>query len=205
MQVDYALPSILARDATIVPEASSDEVLVEAIAAGDARAMREFFARHRIDVYRFVLRLTRDASLADDLVSEVFLQVWRKAAGGFEAKSKVSTWLLAIARHKVCSAFRHQPDAQLDEGFAAAIEDSADDPERALHKKDRSALLRECLSKLSPAHREIIDLVYYHEMSIEDVAHIVGIPPATVKTRMHYARNRMAKLLRKTAKDAAWM
>jgi len=104
--------------------------------------------------------------------------------------------LLAIARNKVYSAFRRHTDAQLDEHFAATIEDPAGDPESELDNKDRSAAVRHCLTSLSPAHREIIDLVYYHEMSVEDVAEIVGIPASTVKTRMHYARNRLAELLK---------
>ena len=62
--------------------------------------------------------------------------------------------------------------------------DSADDPEIALQKKSRSELLRQAVMKLSPDHREIIDLIYYHEKSVDDCALILGIPAATVKTRM---------------------
>jgi len=160
------------------------------------------YARHNVRVYRFVVRLTRDESQAEDLVSEVFLEVWRKA-GQFEARSKVSTWLLGIARHRTYTAIWHRTDAQLDEHLAAAIEDPADGPGSILEKKDRSAVIRHCLTKLSPAHREIIDLAYYHERSIEEVAQIIGIPPATVKTRTHYARKRMAALLKESGIDRA--
>src|SRR5207249_1334488 len=65
-----------------------------------------------------------------------------------------------------------------------------------LEKKDKSAMLRKCLAGLSAEHREIIDLVYYHEKSVEEVAEIVGIPENTVKTRMFYARKRLAELLK---------
>ena len=88
---------------------------------------------------------------------------------------------------------------------AAAVEDPADDPEIALHGKQRSALVRKCLMKLSPAHRQVIDLVYYHEKSVEEVAQVVGIPASTVKTRMFYARARMAELLAKAGADRAWL
>jgi len=197
MQIDHALPSVLTRHFRAVLEQPSDLGLIEAIAAGEKRAMQVLYARHSAGVYRFVVRLTQDESLAEDLVSEVFLEVWRKA-DRFEARSKVSTWLLAIARHKAYSAFRQRTDAQLDEHFAATIEDPADGPEGVLDKKDRSGVLRRCVAKLSPLHREIIDLVYYHEKPIEDVARIVGIPANTVKTRMHHARKRMAELLKDT-------
>jgi len=80
--------------------------------------------------------------------------------------------------------------------MAAAIEDTADNPETMVGKKDRNIIVQKCLGQLSPAHREVIDLVYYHEKSVDEVAKIVGVPPATVKTRMFYARSKMADLLR---------
>ena len=74
--------------------------------------------------------------------------------------------------------------------MAASIEDTADDPETMVHTKDRNSIVQKCLKELSPAHREVIDLVYYHEKSVDEVARIVGVPAATVKTRMFYARTR---------------
>src|SRR6202040_1670456 len=79
-----------------------DENLLESIAAGDKLAMQVLFQRHNVRVYRFVLRLIGDPSLAEEIVSEVFLNVWRQA-GTFEAKCQVTTRLLAIARHKAVS------------------------------------------------------------------------------------------------------
>jgi RNA polymerase sigma-70 factor (ECF subfamily) len=101
-------------------QGTSDEALLGAIAAGDQRAMQVLYARHHMRVYRFVLRLTRDRSLAEDLVSEVFLDVWRRA-GGFKGKSQVSTWMLAIARYKALSALRAHSNAQLDEHSAVSV------------------------------------------------------------------------------------
>jgi len=150
-------------------QSTSDDVLIGRIATGDRLAMQVLFARHHVRVYRFVLRLVRDESVAEDLISEVFLDVWRQA-GRFEGRSQVSTWLLAIARFKALSALRRRPDEELDEETAEAIEDPSDDPEVALDKKDKSAAIRKCLEKLSAEHREIIDLVYYHEKSVEEVA-----------------------------------
>jgi RNA polymerase sigma-70 factor (ECF subfamily) len=125
--------------------------------------------------------------------------VWRRA-DGFKGKSQVSTWLLAIARNKALSAMRARLDAQLDDEMARAIADPAEDAETAVDKRDRSAIVQHCLSQLSPLHREVIDLVYYHEKSVDEVAQIVGAPASTVKTRMFYARRRMESLL----KIAGW-
>ncbi len=182
---------------------ATDDVLIARIADGDRLAMQVLFARHHVRVYRFVLRLVRNESTAEDLISEVFLDVW-KQAGKFEGRAAVSTWLLAIARFKALSALRRRPEQELDEETAEAIEDTSDTPEVALQKKDKSELLRECLQSLSPEHREIVDLVYYHEKSVEEVAGIVGIPEATVKTRMFYARKKLGELLKAQGIERGW-
>ena len=176
-------------------QATSDEALIARIASGDRLAMQVLFARPHVRVYRFVLRLVRDRSKTEDLISEVFLDVWRQA-DRFEGRSAVSTWLLAIARFKALSALRRKPEEGLDEDAALEIEDLADNPEVTLEKKDRSAVIRKCLMGLSAEHREIIDLVYYHEKSVQEVAKIVGIPENTVKTRMFYARKKLAETVK---------
>jgi RNA polymerase sigma-70 factor (ECF subfamily) len=153
-----------------------------------------------VKVYRFILRMVSREALAEDLVNEVFLDVWRQA-GRFEGRSKVSTWLLAIARFKALSALRQRQDGELDEDAVAAIEDTSDNPEETLVKQERATLMRKCMDQLSSAHREIIDLVYYHEKSVEEVSEIIGVPQNTVKTRMFYARKRLADLLKEQGID----
>jgi RNA polymerase sigma-70 factor (ECF subfamily) len=173
---------------------TSDAALVEKIAAGDKQALQILYGRHNVKVYRFALRFLRDEATAEDMVSEVFFDVWRQAER-FERRSQVSTWLLAITRNKALSTLRRRSNEQLDEEVAEFIEDPADDPEVTMQKQERSEILRDCLQKLSAAHREIIDLVYYHEKSVEEVSEIIGVPMNTVKTRMFYARKRIAELM----------
>ena len=168
-------------------ENSSDDILIGRIAGGDRLAMRTLFARHQMPVYRWLLRMVSDEALAEDLLSDVFLDVWRHAER-FEGRASVATWLLAIARYKALSAMRRRPDATLDVDAATMVADPADDPEFLLQKKDRGELLRQSLAHLSPEHGEVIDLVYYHGKSVKEVAKIVGVGEATVKTRMFYAR-----------------
>jgi RNA polymerase sigma-70 factor, ECF subfamily len=175
-------------------ENSSDEMLVNRIAAGDKLAMQALFARHRTAVYRWLRRFVSNETLAEDVLSEVFLDVWRQAAR-FEGRSSVATWLMSIARFKALSARRRRIDSELDETIETTIADPAD-PEAALQAKDRSELLRQALTRLSPEHREIIDLVYYHEKSTGECAQILGIPAATVKTRMFYGRKKLAELVK---------
>ena len=176
----------------------SDRDLLTSIAAGDRSAMRAFYDRYNVQVYRFVLRLIRDASNAEDVVSEVFFVVWRQA-GRFEYRSEVSTWVLAIARYKAISVMRQRQDEPLEDAAAHEIVDEANDFQVALEKKDTAAVLRGCLTRLSAKHREVIDLVYYHEKSVNEVAEIIGVPTNTVKTRLFYARQQMRKLYEQTA------
>jgi len=171
----------------------SDEALLEKVAAGNRLAMQVLFARHHARIYRFVLRLVGNAATAEDLTSEVFLSVWQQAHR-FEARSAVSTWLLAIARYKALAELRRRPEAPSDEDTFDAC-DPADDPETAFETKRRGEILRKCLKHLSREHREIIDLVYYHEKSVPEVSEIIGIPGNTVKTRMFYARRKLSELL----------
>jgi RNA polymerase sigma factor (sigma-70 family) len=118
-------------------DSSSDETLISRIADGDQLAMRKLFARHRVALYRWLLRLVGDEASAEDLLSEVFLDVWQQAAS-FERRSSVSTWLLAIARYKALSARRRRTEAELDEATVSAVPDIADDPEVVLQKKNRA-------------------------------------------------------------------
>jgi RNA polymerase sigma-70 factor (ECF subfamily) len=136
--------------------------------------------RHQLRVYRFALRIVRNRSAAEDVVTEVFLDVWRNA-GRFEGRSTVSTWLLGIARHKALTAAADspRPGEALDGAKALGVVDPAEDPEAAMHRKERDALVRRCLRALSPEHGQIIDLVYYQEKSIGEVADILGIPDST--------------------------
>jgi len=185
-------------------KATSDEVLVELIAGGDKDALRVLFARHNVRVFRFLTRIVGNDATAEDLVNEVFLEVWRNA-GRFEARSQVSTWILAIARYKALAAMRRRQHDELDEEASEMIEDTADDPEVAVQKTERSALLQQCLKQLSIAHRQVVDLVYYHEQSIDEVAEIIGVPASTVKTRMFYARKRIAEMMAERGVERAWL
>jgi RNA polymerase sigma-70 factor (ECF subfamily) len=177
--------------------------LIGRIAAGDETALRALIARHQVRVFRFILRLVRSNAVAEELTNEVFLEVWR-SAGSFAGTSSAATWVLSIAHHRAVSSLRRRREESWDENAAAALPDSGDDPEVAAQKADKGAALRRCLEALSPEHKGIIDLVYYHEMSIGEASEVLGIPENTVKTRMFYARKRLSELLREAGIDRGW-
>jgi RNA polymerase sigma-70 factor, ECF subfamily len=181
--------------------ASHDAILLARIAKGDRTAMHALFSNRRVQVFRFVQRQLSNAALAEDVTSEVFLEVWR-CADRFEGRSSVLTWILAIARHKACSARPRPSLVPADEDVAEAVADDCDTA-AGVQAQDRSRLLSKCLNTLSLQHREIIDLVYYQEQSIDAVARVLGIPRNTVKTRLFYARKRLADALKNDGIDYA--
>jgi hypothetical protein len=124
----YPHRAILLRDnsARTQPGKFSDRALIAAIACGDQQAMRRLYDRHSANVYRFARRLRLDRSAAEDLVSEVFLEVWRHARA-FEGRAQVSTLLLAITRYRGLDMIRRSPLEPLDE--IEHIRDDADGPE----------------------------------------------------------------------------
>src|SRR6204780_5121500 len=124
-------------------QAPADELLIGRVARGDRLAMQVLFARHHVRIYRYVLRLMRDEMAAEDVISEVFLDVWRQA-NRFEGRSAVSTWLIAIARFKALSMLRKRREDGLDDEAAESIEEPSDDPERAVTKQDKGEKLRRC-------------------------------------------------------------
>jgi RNA polymerase sigma-70 factor (ECF subfamily) len=202
MQTTFAANRASATSGLIAAQATSDEMLLEGIASGERASMHVLYARHNVRVFRFILRIVGDATVAEDLVSQVFLDVWR-TAGQFEGRSQVSTWLLAIARFKALTALRNRRHEDVDQDEVTSIADGAESPEACMSRSQTCESLRKAVAQLSPAHREIIDLVYYHEKSVEEVGQIIGIPQATVKTRMFYARKHLAQLLKQAGIDRA--
>ena len=181
----------------------SDRELVERVARGDRAAVRLLFMRHHARVYRFAARQTGSDMMADDIANEVFLELWRQAPA-FEGRSEVSTWLLGIARFKALSALRKKKEEWIGDDDAAAIPDTADTPEVAVMKDDKATALRGMVNGLPEEHRTVIDLAYYHAKSVAEIAEILSIPVATVKTRMFYARKKLGEALKAAGFERGW-
>jgi RNA polymerase sigma-70 factor (ECF subfamily) len=180
-----------------------DRDLIARIAAKDHTAMHALFARHNVRVFRFLMGRIRNEALAEELTNEVFLEVWRHA-GRYEGRSAVSTWVLAIAHNMAMSQLRRRKEDELEDEVAEQVADDSDDPEESAQKRSKAEQMRAVIDDLSDDHREVIDLVYYHEKSVREVAEIVGIPEATVKTRMHYARKALGEMMKDAGIDRGW-
>ncbi|RWB78560.1 MAG: sigma-70 family RNA polymerase sigma factor [Mesorhizobium sp.] len=181
----------------------TDRALVDRVAKGDRAAVRLLFMRHHARIYRFVARQTGSEMMADDIANEVFLELWKQAPG-FEGRSEVSTWLLGIARFKALSSLRKKKEDWIDDDDAAQVPDSADTPEVVTMKEDKAAALRRFVDALPEEHRTVIDLAYYHCQSVTEIGEVLGIPVATVKTRMFYARKKLGEALKAAGYDRGW-
>ena len=134
----------------------------------------------------------------------MFLAVWQNASR-YEGRSEPLTWLLSIAHHKAVSALHKKKEVLgVLEEATIDLADDEDTPDVVAQKADKSQLMRACIGRLSEEHRTILDLVYYQERSITEVAEILSIPENTVKTRMFYARKKLSELLKARGIDRGW-
>lgn len=186
---------------TDMPE--SDERLLERLARGETQALKLLFARHSARVFRFIQRNLRNEAVAEELTNEVFLDIWRQAKS-FQRQSSPTTWMLAIARNKAISSQRRRREEALPDHADDSLADDGIGPEDTVLVDNKALVLRRCLATLSADHREIIDLVYFQELGVAEVAAVVGIPEGTVKTRLFNARKKLSEAARLAGLDRGW-
>jgi RNA polymerase sigma-70 factor (ECF subfamily) len=173
---------------------ADDRRLLERIAARDRVAFETFFHAHGSGVHRFVRDLVRDDGLAEELTSDVMVEVWR-SAGRYGGRSRARTWLFGIAHHKAIDALRRRRAVTipLDELLGAAS-DGEGPEDAALRAADRRHL-DAALATLSAEHRAVLELTYVEGFSQKEISDIVDCPIATVKTRAFYAKQRLRDAL----------
>jgi RNA polymerase sigma-70 factor (ECF subfamily) len=178
------------------PAAVTDDALIKKVAEGDQAALKLLAQRHQGRVYRFAMKFVRDASLAEDVVSETFFAVWQNAAN-FRNRSAVGTWIMSIARFRALSMRERAADAgePLDDETVARIADPSQRSDATVDRRDLVACVRDCLSQLPAEQAMLIDMVYLRERPIREAALVAGIPLNTVKSRMFLARKKLAGLL----------
>jgi len=176
----------------------SDEVLLELVSKKDQKAFSQLYMRYQPRLVRHCSRVLRDdiAQVAD-LVDEAMFDVWRSAEN-FAGRSKPSTWIYSIARNKVISWLRKTSEYSLeDESLLEAMIDPSANPHEELAMDDMKQQLLRLMDQLTEEHREVLKLTYFEDKLVKEVAEILNISENTVKTRMFYARKRLAQLLEK--------
>ena len=164
----------------------NDAGLLARIGAGDKSAMKLLYEQHSDALFHFIRARLRDPFEAADVMQEVFLEIWR-AAGRFEGRATVKTWIFGIARNKSVDRLRRGARLVLAEPDAS-LPDEAPDPEAVAEAASDAARVRDCVGRLSDAHRSAIHLAFYQELSYGDIAEIEGVPVGTIKTRVLHAK-----------------
>ena len=181
--------SARAADAT-----ASDGQLLARIARGDHEAVAALYRRLERPLFAFLVKTLRDREAAADVLNDTMLDVWRQA-GRFEGKSSVATWIYAIAHHKAISWLRRRREVELNEDAAAEIADDSPSADVRLAQADVAMAIARLMDRLSVDHRVVLQLAYFQEFSVSQIAEILDCPENTVKTRMFYARQRLKTLL----------
>jgi len=164
------------------------------IAGGDRTAFERLYKAYHRRVFGYLWRMIGDADKADELASDVLLEVW-KSAGKFRGASRVSTWIFGIARFKALSSLRGAAPETIDIEQAGDLPDGADLQDDMLDKETLRTRIKGALAELSDQHREVVELTFYQGFSYPEIAEILGCPVNTVKTRMFYARKQLQERL----------
>lgn len=183
-------------------EEPSDGDLMQAYAAGDARAFERLYDRHALPVWRFVQRSVQNSFLADELVQEVWFSVVRQSKK-YEPRAQFRTWLFTIAHNRMVDHWRsHKPhtslDATTEDGASLAdmlAAESGFGPERQLDSREQAQALLNALAALSRVQREAFLLQAEGGLSLKDIAHATGVSMETAKSRLRYARARLRETL----------
>ena len=183
------------------PDALRDtEDCISRLQSGDLSALTEIMMRYQHRMYRFLLRLTQDPGLADDLFQQTWLRVIEKI-GRYDARRQFEPWLFSVARNLTIDYLRQRQPRSLD-----VVEDSGEspaerlaatglDPLESLLEFERGGVLAAAIAELPVIHREVLTLRFEEELKLEQIADIAGIPVSTVKSRLLRALERLRERL----------
>jgi RNA polymerase sigma-70 factor, ECF subfamily len=181
----------------------ADRAVLESIAGGDHAAIEVLYERYKTMAYGLALRITGDASLADDVVQEAFVGAWRNAGRYATERGSVKTWLLAIVHHRAIDAIRRRrPTTELPE-HEEAPPPSLTLPDvwsEVAGHLDRDEILG-ALATLSTVQREALELGYFSGLTQQEIAIRTNTPLGTVKSRMRLGLLQMRRTMLGTPPD----
>jgi len=172
------------------PLAGQDLELLKKISMGDGEAFRQLYDLTHRKVYVYLYRLVHGKQTAEDILMETYTEVWR-CAGKFKGNSRATTWIMGIARNLAMNELGKLRRHDNIDNFPNLSNGVMPDPE----PMDRQRRLNEAMTKIPVKHREILDLVFFHEMTYQEVSEVLDIPVNTVKTRVFYAKETLKNAL----------
>lgn len=184
-----------------------DEELMQRLAYRDLVAFRALYDRYGNLVYSAALRVVRDAQIAEDMVQEIFLRVWRKPESYVAQRGRFVTWLTSVTRNRAVDEvrsrgrrFRHET-ASPEEQERELPASEQDDPALTAELSDQRRLILAALKQIPAEQREIIELAYFGGLTQQEIAERLSQPLGTVKTRIRLG---MQKLRAALTPDLKW-
>jgi len=178
------------------PSESADVNLLRAVARGDESALAAVYDRYRLILFSVILRILTDRAEAEDVLQEVFLQVWRRAGDFDEARGRAFTWLVTIARSRALDRLRsgRSRARRAEEAVHESVDETSDASLDAL-KSEAAAIVRKALGELTDEQRKVLFLAYFEGLTQTEIAARLGDPLGTVKTRMRSGLIKLRELL----------
>ena len=173
--------------------------LLDRVSARDVHAFEELYRMYQPRLARFLGHLVQRPQLVEEVLDDTMMAVWQ-TAGSFRGASKPSTWIFAIAYRKALKARARWPDPVAEPAFDNRVSEDPAPDDGLRHQGLHEALLG-AMDGLSPDHRTVVDLTYFHGLGYREIAEIMGCPVDTVKTRMFHARRRLKDALGGTLDD----
>jgi RNA polymerase sigma-70 factor (ECF subfamily) len=185
--------SELERGEAATAQAETDLDLLAKVRSGDRAAFERMYRLYHPRLTRFLQSLIRRPTLIEEVLNDTMMVVWTRP-DSFHGASKLSTWIFSIAYRKAMKALRQQDQAVEDKDAGRRSSQEAGPDESSGRARVRQLLIG-AMAELSPAHRAVVDLTYFHELGYRDIAAVVDCPVDTVKTRMFHARRHLRKKL----------
>jgi RNA polymerase sigma-70 factor (ECF subfamily) len=183
----------------VAPPGDGDVLLLARVAAGDRVALAALYERHRRPLFAYLVTLLGERALAEEALQDTLLAVWRSAAG-FQGRSRVSTWLFGIARRQALSRLRRRrPVLAADDERLAGVADPGPGPEAQAVARLEGERVVAAVARLSPVHREVLVLSFWHGLTQPELVEVLGVPVGTVKSRLSNARKALLRTLTEVA------